>query len=184
MYNFYNPQDPHCSGAGAMVLLATGWTVLTVIKGDEVSEKNSEALHRSGLANPWRCSFWAFCLDIPLIRRVYDLGYRGEAPSSRASWWCEEGHSDNPEGTPGHCSEHCKRPKCYLWSVCVSGLFRWSILQSISSSGACLIRVSGIHRVSTESWWNDSEELWSKAKFLQRKCNLSFFLLILNDKVL
>lgn len=45
-------EDPHCSGVGAVVLLATGWTVLTGGRGDEASEKNSDALSRSGLATP------------------------------------------------------------------------------------------------------------------------------------
>lgn len=39
MSNFHNTQeDPHYSGAGGIVLLATGWTALTAVRRDEASE--------------------------------------------------------------------------------------------------------------------------------------------------
>lgn len=106
-----------------------------------------------------------------------------EVFSSRGSWCCEESHSGDSEGTSGHCREHCCGARRSLQSPCISVPICGYVLQGINSGG-CFILVPGIPGASTESWCNDSEELWSKARFLQRKYNLSFPPLILNDKVL
>lgn len=42
----------HCSGAGALVLLVTGWTVLTAVRGDKSSEKTQRPYTELDLQPP------------------------------------------------------------------------------------------------------------------------------------